>query len=187
MNMTPNFRSVEKTDGYVLKEANVIIERRRMIMKVLSSALFSLVIRIQCGSIPAQSIAMCSSYRSLAAVLTRVVEIFRQLMRSLYRGISAYLDSLWRLLYLANAVIHVCFSKVGRLRDSDHSTFDRQARLARDAWSMVSRPFPLARILGPPPSAITKIRRARKGNEERVIALLPGRGDCFMDNLLQRG
>ena len=119
MNMTLNFRSVEKTDGYVLKEANVIIERRRMIMKVLSSALFSLVIRIQCGSIPAQSIAMCSSYRSLAAVLTRVVEIFRQLMRSLYRGISAYLDSLWRLLYLANAVIHVCFSKVGRLRDSD--------------------------------------------------------------------
>jgi hypothetical protein len=41
MSVTPNFRSLEKTDGYVLKEANVIIERRRMIMKVLVSALFA--------------------------------------------------------------------------------------------------------------------------------------------------
>src|SRR3979411_3342405 len=44
MSMTPNFRSLEKTDGYVLKEANVIIERRRMIMKVLVSALFAVAV-----------------------------------------------------------------------------------------------------------------------------------------------
>src|SRR4030081_3747964 len=42
--MPPNFRSLEKTDGYVLKEANVIIERRRMIMKVLVSALFAVAV-----------------------------------------------------------------------------------------------------------------------------------------------
>jgi hypothetical protein len=41
MSMTPNFRSMEETDGYSLKEANVIIERRRMITKVLVSALFA--------------------------------------------------------------------------------------------------------------------------------------------------
>jgi hypothetical protein len=46
MSMTPNFRSLEKTDGYVLKEANVIIERRRMIMKVLVSALFAVAVVI---------------------------------------------------------------------------------------------------------------------------------------------
>jgi uncharacterized protein (TIGR02246 family) len=40
MSMIPNFRSMEKIDGYSLKEANVIIEWRRMIMKVLVSALF---------------------------------------------------------------------------------------------------------------------------------------------------
>jgi hypothetical protein len=84
---------------------------------------------------PAQSIAVCSSYRSLAAVLTRVVEIFRQLMRSLHRGLAVHLDSLWRLSYLAKAVIHVSFSKVSGPPDSDQSTFDKQARLARDAWS----------------------------------------------------
>ena len=33
MSMTPNFRSMEKTDGYSLKEANVIIERRRMLVR----------------------------------------------------------------------------------------------------------------------------------------------------------
>src|SRR3981081_1721176 len=44
MSMTPNFQSLEKTDGYVLKEANVIIERRRMIMKVLVSALFAVAV-----------------------------------------------------------------------------------------------------------------------------------------------
>ena len=39
-------RSLEKTDGYVLKKANVIIERRRMIMKVLVSALFAVAVII---------------------------------------------------------------------------------------------------------------------------------------------
>ena len=63
-------------------------------------------------------------------------------MRSLYRGLSAHLDSLWCLLYLANAVIHVCFLKVSRPRDSDHSALYKQDRLARDAWSTVSRPIP---------------------------------------------
>jgi uncharacterized protein (TIGR02246 family) len=38
-------RSLEKTDGYVLKKANVII-RRRMIMKVLVSALFAVAVII---------------------------------------------------------------------------------------------------------------------------------------------
>jgi hypothetical protein len=38
------FRSMEKTDGYSLKEANVIIERRRMITKVLVSALFAVAV-----------------------------------------------------------------------------------------------------------------------------------------------
>src|SRR5260370_20834737 len=47
MSMTPNFRSMEKTDGYSLKEANVIIERRRMIMKVLVSALFGVAVVIR--------------------------------------------------------------------------------------------------------------------------------------------
>jgi hypothetical protein len=37
---------MEKTDGYSLKEANVIIERRRMIMKVLVSALFAVAVVI---------------------------------------------------------------------------------------------------------------------------------------------
>src|SRR3982074_1959499 len=46
MSMTPNFRSMEKTDGYRLKEANVIVERRRMIMKVLVSALFAVAVVI---------------------------------------------------------------------------------------------------------------------------------------------
>ena len=36
-------------------------------------------------------------------------------MRSLYRGLSVHLDSLWRLFYLANAVIHVCFLKLAGL------------------------------------------------------------------------
>jgi hypothetical protein len=35
---------MEKTDAYSLKEANVIIERRRMIMKVLVSALFAVAV-----------------------------------------------------------------------------------------------------------------------------------------------
>jgi uncharacterized protein (TIGR02246 family) len=39
-------RSLEKTDGYVLKKANVIIERRRMIMKVLVFALFAVAVII---------------------------------------------------------------------------------------------------------------------------------------------
>jgi hypothetical protein len=39
-------RSLEKTDGCVLKKANVIIERRRMIMKVLVSALFAVAVAI---------------------------------------------------------------------------------------------------------------------------------------------
>jgi hypothetical protein len=39
-------RSLEKIDGYVLKKANVIIERRRMIMKVLVSALFAAAVII---------------------------------------------------------------------------------------------------------------------------------------------
>ena len=46
MSTTPNFRSMEKTDGYSLKETNVIIERRRMIMKVLVSALFAVAVVI---------------------------------------------------------------------------------------------------------------------------------------------
>src|ERR1700738_3417789 len=46
MSMIPNFRSMEKTDGYSLKETNVIIERRRMIMKVLVSALFAVAVVI---------------------------------------------------------------------------------------------------------------------------------------------
>jgi uncharacterized protein (TIGR02246 family) len=37
---------MEKTDGYVLKEANLIIERRRMTMNVLVSALFAVPIVI---------------------------------------------------------------------------------------------------------------------------------------------
>ena len=41
MSMIPNFRSMEKIDRYSLKEANVIVRRRRMIMKVLVSALFA--------------------------------------------------------------------------------------------------------------------------------------------------
>ena len=41
MSMIPNFRSTEETDVYSLKEANVIIERRRMIMKALVSTLFA--------------------------------------------------------------------------------------------------------------------------------------------------
>lgn len=44
MSMTPNFRSLEKTDGYSLKEASVIIERRRMITKVHVSALFAVAV-----------------------------------------------------------------------------------------------------------------------------------------------
>src|SRR6202171_490540 len=47
MSTTPNFRSMEKTDGYSLKETNVIIERRRMIMKVLVSALFAVAATIR--------------------------------------------------------------------------------------------------------------------------------------------
>ena len=39
-------RSLEKTDGYVLKKANVIIERRRMIMRILVSALFAVAVII---------------------------------------------------------------------------------------------------------------------------------------------
>jgi uncharacterized protein (TIGR02246 family) len=39
-------RSLEKIDGYVLKKANVIIERRRMIMKVLVSALLAVAVII---------------------------------------------------------------------------------------------------------------------------------------------
>src|SRR5260370_7678966 len=46
MSMTPNFRSMEKTDGYSLKEANVIIERRQMNMKVLVSVLFAVAVVI---------------------------------------------------------------------------------------------------------------------------------------------
>src|ERR1700724_382450 len=46
MSATPNFRSVEKTDGYSLKETNVIIERRRIIIKVLVSALFAVAVVI---------------------------------------------------------------------------------------------------------------------------------------------
>jgi len=46
MGMIPNFRSTEKTDGYSLKEANVNVERRRMIMKVLASALFPVAVVI---------------------------------------------------------------------------------------------------------------------------------------------
>jgi len=46
MSMTPNFRSKKKTDVYSLKEANVIIERRRMIMNVLVSALFAVAVVI---------------------------------------------------------------------------------------------------------------------------------------------
>jgi uncharacterized protein (TIGR02246 family) len=41
MSKTPNFQSMEKTDGYSLKEATVTIERRRMTMKVLVAALFT--------------------------------------------------------------------------------------------------------------------------------------------------
>jgi hypothetical protein len=37
---------MEKTDGYSLKETSVIIERRRMIMKVLVSALFAVAVVI---------------------------------------------------------------------------------------------------------------------------------------------
>jgi uncharacterized protein (TIGR02246 family) len=46
MSMTPNFRSMEKTDGCSLKEANVIIERRQMNMKVLVSVLFAVAVVI---------------------------------------------------------------------------------------------------------------------------------------------
>src|SRR5260221_6728016 len=46
MSTTPNFRSMETTGGYSLKEANVIIERRRMIMKVLVSPLFAVAVVI---------------------------------------------------------------------------------------------------------------------------------------------
>jgi uncharacterized protein (TIGR02246 family) len=46
MSMTPNFQSMEKTDGYSLKEANVIIGRRRMIMKALVSPLLAVAVVI---------------------------------------------------------------------------------------------------------------------------------------------
>jgi uncharacterized protein (TIGR02246 family) len=46
MGMIPNFRSTEKADGYSLKEANVNIERRRMIMKVLVSTLLAVAVVI---------------------------------------------------------------------------------------------------------------------------------------------
>src|SRR3981081_4764815 len=46
MSTTPNFRSMEKTDGYSLKETNVRIERRRMIMKVFVSASFAVAVVI---------------------------------------------------------------------------------------------------------------------------------------------
>jgi hypothetical protein len=72
--------------------------------------------------------------RSLSALLDRGVVIWRSVMRSLYRGLFVHLDSLWRFSYVANTIIHVCFSKVSRPRDSDHSTSDEQARLAPDAW-----------------------------------------------------
>jgi hypothetical protein len=72
--------------------------------------------------------------QSLSALLDRGVVIWRSVMRSLYRGLFVHLDSLWRFSYLANTIVHVCFSKVSRPRDSDHSTSDKQAWLARDAW-----------------------------------------------------
>src|SRR5260221_11466980 len=46
MSTTPNFRSMETTGGYSLKETNVIIERRRMIRKILVSALVAVAVVI---------------------------------------------------------------------------------------------------------------------------------------------
>ena len=40
----PAIGPLEKADGYVLKKANVIIERRRMMMKILVSALFAVAV-----------------------------------------------------------------------------------------------------------------------------------------------
>jgi hypothetical protein len=60
--------------------------------------------------------------RSLSALLDRGIVIWRSAMRSLYRGVFVHLDFLWRFSYLANAIIHVCFSNGSRPRDSDHPT-----------------------------------------------------------------
>src|SRR5260370_2310340 len=86
-----------------------------------------------------------SSCSPLGALPNRDVVLRPAVMRSLYRGPFVHLDSLWRLSYLANAVIHVCFSKVSRPRDSDHSTFDKQAqacaRCLVDASRLIPRNF----------------------------------------------
>jgi hypothetical protein len=62
------------------------------------------------------------------------VVIRRSIMQSLYRGLFVHLDFLWGFSYLTNTIVDVCFLEVSRHRDSDHSMFGKQARLARDAW-----------------------------------------------------
>jgi hypothetical protein len=67
-------RSLEKTDGYVLKKANVIIERRRMIMKVLVSALFAVAVIISPALADEREDAYAGVERWSAAFNSRDVE-----------------------------------------------------------------------------------------------------------------
>ena len=65
---------MEKTDGYVLKKANVINERRRMIMKVLLSALFAAAVIIPAALADEQEDAYAAVERWSAAFNSGDVE-----------------------------------------------------------------------------------------------------------------
>ena len=74
MGMIPNFRSTEKTDGYSLKEAKVNVERRRMTMKILVSALFAAAVIIPAALADEQEDAYAAVERWSAAFNSGDVE-----------------------------------------------------------------------------------------------------------------